>query len=474
MNEKILIVDDEKLIRWSLSEAIRSWGYLPVEAVDIKTAIETFELENPVITLLDIGLPDGSGLDVLRQIKQKQSEAIIIIITANVTVEDTLSALRAGAYDFISKPIDHKDLQITIHNGIETGKLRREVKKVRLSQSKKFNFSQIVGESQNLREVTALAKKVAASEVSSVLLQGESGTGKDLIAKSIHYSSPNRSHKPYIAINCAAIPANLIESELFGYEKGAFTDAKQKKEGLFEQAEGGTLFLDEIGELKIGLQAKLLRVLEEGTFRRVGGLKDIPLNARVIAASNRNLKAESESGRFRLDLYYRLSIIQIDIPPLRERGNDIILLAEHFIEQLRSQSHSISVQKLSPEVSKIFLNYSWKGNVRELKNAVERCLILEESEVMTAKYLPSDLVLKTVISSNHSNGNLLLGDLNFLLPPNGISLEAVEKGLIHQALERSHGNVTRAAKLLHLSRDQMRYRLKKEKDIYINENHKEQ
>ncbi|HXF40297.1 MAG TPA: sigma-54 dependent transcriptional regulator, partial [Blastocatellia bacterium] len=311
--EKILIVDDDQMIRWALTEALRNWGYACVEAGTVASALAAFDNELPAAVLLDVNLPDGSGLDGLREIKRRQPDAVIIMITGNVLVADTIAALRGGAYDFVGKPINLEELQITIRNGIEAQSLRKEVRLIRRERARQFSFDQIVGESTRLREVFALARKVAESEVSSVLLQGESGTGKDLVAKAIHYGS-RRGEAPFVAINCAAIPANLIESELFGYEKGAFTDAKARKEGLFEQAEGGTLFLDEIGELELSVQAKLLRVLEEGSFRRVGGLRDLPLDVRVIASSNRDLKSESETGRFRLDLYYRLSVIQIDIP----------------------------------------------------------------------------------------------------------------------------------------------------------------
>ena len=295
------------------------------------------------------------------------------------------------------------------------------------------------------------------------MLQGESGTGKDLVAKAIHYAS-RRSESPFVAINCAAIPATLIESELFGYEKGAFTDAKARKEGLFEQAEGGTLFLDEIGELELGLQAKLLRVLEEGSFRRVGGLKDIPLDVRVVAASNRDLKTEGEAGRFRVDLYYRLSVIQIDIPPLRERGDDVLLLAEHYIktfgERLRLKK---KIRGLSPEVREIFLSYAWPGNVRELRNVVERALILEDDELVTTEYLPRDLTGGTARAATASAAEGEDGGAGgrFKLPPEGVSLDEVEDSLVRQAVERSGGNQTRAAELLRISRDQLRYRLKK-------------
>src|SRR5437762_8367028 len=330
--ERILVVDDEKMIRWSLTEALRGWAFDPVEAATAAEALAAFEAEMPAAVLLDINLPDGSGLDVLRKMRRREPEAVVIMITANVLVDETIAALRGGAYDFIGKPINLEELHVAIRNGIEASHLRHEVTQFRRERAQQFSFDQIIGQSPAMREMLAMARKVAESEVSSVLLQGESGTGKDLVAKAIHYHS-DRADNPFVAINCAALPGTLIESELFGYEKGAFTDAKARKEGLFEQAEGGTLFLDEIGEVELSLQAKLLRVLEEGAFRRVGGLKDIPFDARIIAASNRDLKRESENGRFRLDLYYRLSVIQIDIPALRERGNDV-----------RSEEHTSELQ----------------------------------------------------------------------------------------------------------------------------------
>jgi DNA-binding NtrC family response regulator len=363
-----------------LSEALQGWGYSFVEAGGVAAGIAAYDTEQPVAILLDVNLPDGSGLDILREIKRRQADAVVIMMTSNVLVEDTIAALRGGAYDFISKPINLEELRVTIRNGIEAQSLRKEVRLIRRERARQFSFQQIAGDSPAMREMLSLGRKVAESEVSSVLLQGESGTGKDLVAKAIHYGS-RRADAPFVAINCAAIPATLIESELFGYEKGAFTDAKARKEGLLEQAEGGTLFLDEIGELELSLQAKLLRVLEEGTFRRVGGLKDIPLDARVIAASNRDLKKESEAGRFRLDLYYRLSVIQIDIPPLRERGDDVIILAERYIaffnERLRKR-----VRGLAPAVAEVFRRYPWPGNVRELRNVIERVMILEDRDLI--------------------------------------------------------------------------------------------
>jgi len=436
---------------------LRSWNFVPVEAGTVAEALKQFNDESPAAVLLDIDLPDGSGLDVLRQIKQERPESIVIMITGNVQVETTISALRGGAYDFIGKPLSLEEIRVTLRNGIEARHLRREVEEVRKERAREFNFRQIVGESPAMKKMLALSAKVAESDVSSILLQGESGTGKDLVAKAIHYGS-QRAESPFIAINVAALPATLIESELFGFEKGAFTDAKARKEGLFEQAEGGTLLLDEIGELELALQAKLLRVLEEGSFRRVGGLKDIPLDVRVVAASNRDLKAESDAGRFRLDLYYRLSVIQIDIPPLRERGDDVLLLAQHYIETIGSRLRSSkTITGLAREVVAVFRQYAWPGNVRELRNVIERALILEDNDTITTEYLPGSLLGPVGFPSGHDGG----ANAQFVLPTDGISLDEAELSFVQQAIERSGGNQTKAAELLRISRDQLRYRLKK-------------
>lgn len=465
--DRVLVVDDEPAIRYTLGEALRGWGYDHVEAGTIAAALELFDHEQPTVVLQDINLPDGSGLDALREYKNRYPQSIVIMITGNILLDETLSALRGGAYDFITKPINLRELQVTIRNGIEASLLRREVRSLRREQARQFGFDQIIGSSAAMMETIGLARKVAASEASAVLLQGESGTGKDLVAKAIHYAS-ERANQPFVAINLAAIPGTLIESELFGHEKGAFTDARNRKEGLFEQAQGGTIFLDEIGELELNLQAKLLRVLEEGSFRRVGGLKDLPLDVRVIAASNRDLKTESESNHFRVDLYYRLSVIQIDLPPLRERGGDVLGLAVFYLHYFNKNLRK-RIRGLTREVEEIFCHYHWPGNVRELRNVIERVMILEDTDQVTTKWLPRDLIREEEAHGRREHNppvesGSVTGErpaAEFVIPEKGINLEMVELSLVQQAMERSGGNQTRAAELLGISRDQLRYRLKK-------------
>jgi two-component system response regulator AtoC len=457
VREKVLIIDDDPAIRWSLREILQGWQYQPLEAASIEEARRLFALEQPAAILLDIELPDGSGLDILREVKDRQFDTIVIIVTGNVNVPNVVAALRGGAYDFIGKPINLEELRVTLQNCFEVRRLRREMGRVRRERARAFGFDRIIGRSRAMQETLALARKVASAEATSVLLQGESGTGKDLLAKAIHYGS-NRAEGPFVAINCAALPENLIEAELFGHEKGAFTDAKQRKEGLIEQASGGTLFLDEIGELDLSLQAKLLRVLEEGRVRRIGALREVEIDVRVIAASNRDLRAETEAGRFRLDLYYRLAVIRIDLPPLRERGDDLFLLADYYIDAFnRTMRRSVRVRGLTEEAKEAFKRYGWPGNVRELRNVIERAMILEDGEWITCEHLPLEL--------RHGSPTGAFSEEIVRLPPSGLSLDEVERSLVRQAIRLSGGNQTRAAELLGISRDQLRYRLKKLREI---------
>jgi DNA-binding NtrC family response regulator len=372
------------------------------------------------------------------------------MMTAYGVIDDAVTAMRRGAYDYITKPIDDSKLKNTIKNALETASLKKEVAFYRERDKKQFDPSQIVAQSTTMKHVYEMVKKIAESEASIILLEGESGTGKDLLSQTIHHLS--RRHKSaYLAINCSAIPENLLESELFGYEKGAFTDAKQKKKGLVELAEDGTLFLDEISTLSLHLQAKLLRFLETQTFKRVGGLKDIEVDIRVIVATNQELEMACEEGKFRKDLYYRLNVCPVFIPPLRERKSDIIPLAQQFISHYNLKFRK-DIKGITSEVEKFFKEYNWPGNVRELKNAVERAMIFEEESLITTKNLPISLNKGSFESSSH------IPDKS---TKNSLSLKEMEKELLKEALKKANGNQSQAAKLLKITRDTLRYRIKK-------------
>jgi two-component system response regulator AtoC len=450
--DRILVVDDEDLIRWSLQQKISHWGYRAFEASNGETALAINERESPDLVLLDIHLPDRSGIEVLKGIKESNPRAIVVMMTAYGVLEDAVAALRLGAYDFVAKPLNFEELRATIANALEAVKLRQEVRHFRERDRKRFSFENIVGESESIRGAVALMKKIAASPATTVLFQGESGTGKDLFAKAIHFHS-SRAERPFLAVNCAALPETLVESELFGYEKGAFTDARQQKKGLMELADGGTIFLDEIGEMDIGLQAKLLRILEEQSFKRVGGVHDVRVDVRIIASSNRDLKKMVEKEKFRQDLYYRLNVITITLPPLRDRGDDSVLLARRFVQDYNALFGK-SIQGLTPEAERLISRYRWPGNVRELRNLIERAMILEEEAIIGADALPIEIT-----ETSGDGRSLDLPELS--IPEKGTSLERVEEELIRQALHRTRGNQTRAAQLLDISRDALRYKMKK-------------
>src|SRR5215467_10649754 len=384
--DKILVVDDERLVRWSLRQKCEEWGYHVVEAESGEPGLKVAQHESPDLVLLDVRLPDMGGLEVLDQLKKSGEGRAVIMITADPQLDDIKVALKLGAYDFIGKPLDFEELCITVKNALETTHLRSEVQSLRGQMKRRAGYHEVVSTSPKMLEMMSFVRKVASSEATTILIQGESGTGKDLIAKAIHYES-TRQERPFVAINCSAIPETLMEAELFGHEKGAFTDAKQMKKGLFEVADGGTLFLDEIGELSPLLQAKLLRVLEDQVIRRVGGVRDMQVDVRVIAASNRDLERAVREGQFRQDLYYRLAIIAIFIPPLRERSADILPLVDFFIDRY-NQKFKKSVRGLTEETRGLLLAHTWPGNVRELKNSIERAMILEDEFVLRPVYLP--------------------------------------------------------------------------------------
>jgi two-component system, NtrC family, response regulator AtoC len=468
--EKVLIVDDEKLVRWSLRQKCQEWGYEVMDAPDGTSGIRLAHEELPDLVLLDVRLPDLSGLEVLQDIKQNNCARAVIMITADPQLDDVKQALKLGAYDFVGKPLDFDELAITVKNALEASRLRTEVESLRGQVKRRTGYHDVVAESRKMQEVMGFVQKVAASEASTILIQGESGTGKDLIAKWIHYES-SRQEKQFVAVNCSAIPETLMEAELFGHERGAFTDAKAMKKGLFEVADGGTLFLDEIGELSPLLQAKLLRVLEDQVIRRVGGVRDMQVDVRVIAASNRDLERAVREGTFRQDLYYRLAIISIFLPPLRERREDILPMVEFFVERYNKKFRK-GIRGITEETRRLLMNHNWPGNVRELKNAIERAMILEEEDFLSPTYMPFAVGKGQVgvTAFEHVSGTAMDGaqplDGGRSLPPlvipeGGTSLEEVERAFVELAMRQSNNNQTQAAKLLDISRDALRYKLKK-------------
>jgi DNA-binding NtrC family response regulator len=428
---RILVVDDEEMITSSLQHGLEREGYEVVTASSGEQGMEQFKSDSPDVTLLDVNLPIMDGIKVLDTIKKTSKDAVVIMITAFGGVDSAVRAMKLGAYDYIEKPFDLDRLNIVIKKALETAKLKREVRQLRGEQQEKYSFESIIGESDSIKKVVTIAQKIAESNATTVLLQGKSGTGKDLIARTIHYNS-KRADKAFIEVTCTALPETLIESELFGHEKGAFTDAKASKKGLVELSDGGTIYQ---------------------TFKRVGGLRDIKVDIRIIAATNKDLQEAVKSGEFREDLYYRLKIIPIHIPSLYERKEDIIPLVKYFIGVF-SRELKKNIKELTPETEEILMNYTWPGNIRELKNVVERVFILEESDTILPEHLPKEVV---VSSHDESNGV----QAKFTIPHEGILLENVEKDFISQAVQISGGNQTKAAKLLGLSRDALRYRMQK-------------
>src|SRR5215471_1508191 len=465
--EKILVVDDERLVRWSLGQKCEEWGYQVLEAPGGEPGLRLAQHESLDLILLDVRMPDMNGLQVLEQLKKTGDARAVIMITADPQLDDVKTALKLGAYDFIGKPLDFEELRITIQNALEASRLRGEVQSLRGEVRRHTGYHEVVAVSPKSTELMNFVQKVAASEATTILIQGESGTGKDLIAKTIHYES-TRQDGPFVAINCSAIPETLMEAELLGHEKGAFTDAKQMKKGLFETANGGTLFLDEIGELSPLLQAKLLRVLEDQVIRRVGGVRDLQVDVRVVAASNRDLEKAVRDGQFRQDLYYRLAIIAIFIPPLRERKEDILPLVDFFID-LYNRRFKKSVRGIGDDTRRLLLTHTWPGNVRELKNTIERAMILEDEQVLRPMYLPfsvADTGGRTLFerSAAPENGQALANGRmlpRLYIPDGGTSLEEVERAMVELAMRQANNNQTQAARLLDISRDALRYKLKK-------------
>ena len=450
LTAKVLVIDDERMIGWSIEQTLQAAGCEVFVAETGTEGMALFRQLLPDVAFLDLRLPDSDGLTLLKAMKAENGEdTAVVVMTAFGEIRTAVEAMRLGAFDYLKKPFDFDELEVIVRKALETTHLQREVGEIRQERKKTYGLENVVGQSEKMRQVMNLLERVARSDATTVLLRGENGTGKDLFARAIHYGS-RRSDGPFLDISCTAMPETLFESELFGYEKGAFTDAKTTKRGLLELADGGTLFLDEVGDMPLVSQAKFLKVLETRRFKRLGGMVDHQIDIRIIAATNADLEAAVREGRFREDLYYRLKVIPIVLPPLRERPEDIPLLLAHYMAKYNAEFRK-NFSRVSDDALRLLMAYRWPGNVRELKNLVERILILEKGDTILPEHLPPEMTVPAESALPPS----------YALPPRGVSLDEVEKDLVRQALEAAKGNQTRAAQLLGISRDQLRYRMQK-------------
>ncbi len=455
--EKIFILDDDELITSTLSRVLNQEGYeVQAETEEFQNIVDRIESWSPQVFLLDIKLPSGNGIDILKELNRRGLDLQVIMLTSDDTAESAVKCMKLGAADYLTKPFNIDEVKIVIRNTIEKGKLKDEVRYLRKIYQEIFQ-KELVGESAAIAGLKSKMEKIARARVPSILITGESGTGKELVARCLHrtmYEGGAAESSPFIAVNCTALPEPLLESELFGHEKGAFTDAKSEKKGIFELAHEGTILLDEIGDMKPNLQSKLLRVLEERTLRRIGGYKEIPIDVTVIATTNRNLSEMVERNEFRIDLFYRLNTFLLTVPPLRERREDISLLAKYFLSHFALKYNNKAVKSFAPETERALSAYDWPGNVRELKNCIERVVVLENSERVMPWHLPEEITSRGAALENGS-GN------KWVLPDSGLSLEELEKELIRQALEKTNHNKVLAAKSLNISYDSLRYQVKK-------------
>lgn len=473
----ILIIDDEKNLRWALQRGLSAEGHRVVGAADAAEGLELAARERPDLVILDLRLPDLDGIEVLKRLRAADSRRPVIMVTAHGAVETALKAMKEGAYDYVQKPFDLDEMSVLVGKALDLRRLEAEVVRLRDELDRRGGYGAIVGESAALGKVLSLVDRLAET-TANVIIYGESGTGKELVARAIHRRGP-RAERPFVAVNCAALPETLLEDELFGHEKGAFTGATARRAGRFEQADGGTLFLDEVGEMSPALQAKLLRVIEEREFQRVGGREAVRVDVRLIAATNRDLKAAVEAGSFREDLYYRLQVVPVVLPPLRERREDIPLLVRHFIEVKQPGGSADGAGKaatpavtpaVTPEAMRAMVDYDWPGNVRELHNAVERALVVGGGGAIGLDDLPPEVrgaAARAAGTSAAAGGEASAGPIpsgRFELPDipdEGVSLEAVERELLRRALAKAGGNQTQAARLLGISRQTLIYRMQK-------------
>jgi len=455
----ILVVDDQDSIRHFLSKALEDLGHDVYSAASGEEAINIFNSEPIDAVIVDLKLPGMSGMEVLDTIRQANKDAIVIMITAYGEISSAVKAMKKGAFDYITKPLDIDHLILTLDRALESKKLWLEIAHWRRKQLLRFDFDFVVGRSAAMQELMKVVENLARSNTTTVLIEGESGTGKELIANMIHRLSP-RHNEPFMEINCASLPEQLLESELFGHEKGAFTDAKTQKRGLFELADGGTVFLDEVGEMSMTIQVKLLRVIERMTFKRVGGTHDIKVNLRIISATNRDLAEAVKEGRFREDLYYRLKVVPLRVPPLRERREDIELLAKHFLNHFNTV-FSKNFKGISDEALREMERYDWPGNVRELKNTIERAVLLFDGEMIEPEHL--SLGEAQSLASNQSL-KIVEQVIRSGIPENGIDFDSIicdiECALVERALRQANYNQSLAARLLGIKRDKLRYKIK--------------
>jgi two-component system, NtrC family, response regulator AtoC len=458
---RVLIVDDEKLISWSLATMLKKEGYEVDTAASGQEALVKFSCFRPELVMLDICLPDLNGLELLKRFKKENDESYIIMMTAYANADSAVQALQDGAEDFFGKPFNLDAIKHVVNRAFEKRQLKKEVDFFRRELRKKSEHDKLVGNSQKMIEVFKMIKVCADTDAKTVLITGESGTGKELVAKAVHFHSA-RADAPFIEVNCASIPEHLLENELFGHEKGAYTDAGKMHKGVFEMAEGGSVFLDEIGDMPFAMQAKILKAVETKRFRRLGGQDDVEANVRIITATHQNLPAMVKEGRFRGDLFFRLNVMNVRLPPLRERKEDIESLVQYFIETL-NEEYGRNVRGAAPETLASLTGYDWPGNVRELRNCIERLMMLEQEKILSAEYLSPEIRRSAAATQEAAPAGIrsdLAGE-HILLPATGISLEELEKLLIQFALKKSGGNQTKAAKFLKTSRDTLRYRMKK-------------
>lgn len=446
--KKVLVIDDDASLRRVMEMQLEEIGFDVMTVADANEAMAALNEVTPALVITDLRIPGMSGMDLLRTLRADHPGLTVIMVTAYGTVRTAVEAMKAGAYDYITKPIDYDELALVVNRALERQELLEEVHNLRLTLDQKYGFESIIGRSKVLLQVLEMTSRVAQTD-SIVLIRGETGTGKELLAKAIHQNS-RRKNGPFVTINCGAIPSNLLESELFGHMKGAFTGATASKKGRVETADGGTLFLDEIGELPLDLQMKLLRLIQQGEIEKIGAGQASKVDVRIIAATHRNLQAMIEDGTFREDLYYRLAVIPLELPPLRDRPEDIPELVQHLFLKSKQKHGRLELQ-LSESLLPRFSNYGWPGNVRELENVVERLVVLAVKDRISVDDLPEFLRCESPLP----------GSIQLDLSPQGISLEAVEKDLIMKALLRFDWNQTQAARYLDISRRTLIYRMEK-------------